>query len=84
MSDPSFMRTLENSIRIGNPVLLEDIGETLDPSLEPILLKQTFVSVSLLSVHARTRTGPLSGTTRVSLYQKGKTNLDFTEARDSE
>ena len=28
--------------------------------------------------------GPLSGTTRVSPYQKGKTNLDFTEARDSE
>ena len=27
---------------------------------------------------------PLSRTTRVSRYQKGKTNLDFTEARDSE
>jgi len=27
---------------------------------------------------------PLSGTTRVSLYQKSKTNLDFTETRDSE
>ena len=27
---------------------------------------------------------PLSGTTWVSRYQKGKTNLDFTEARDSE
>jgi len=26
----------------------------------------------------------LSGTTRVSQYQKGKTNLDFTGARDSE
>jgi len=26
----------------------------------------------------------LSGTTRVSQYQKGKTNLDFSEARDSE
>jgi len=25
-----------------------------------------------------------SGTTRVSRYRKGKTNLDFTEARDSE
>ena len=37
-------------------------------------------------VHARTHpfNGPLSGTTRVSRYQKGKTNLDFTEARDSE
>jgi len=28
--------------------------------------------------------GPLSGTIRVSRYQKGKTDLDFTEARDSE
>ena len=28
--------------------------------------------------------GPLSGTTWVGRYQKGKTNLDFTEARDSE
>ena len=28
--------------------------------------------------------GPFSGTTRVSQYQKGKTNLDFTEARDSD
>jgi len=26
----------------------------------------------------------LSRTTQVSPYQKGKTNLDFTEARDSE
>jgi len=38
--------------------------------------------------HTHTRThpfnGPLSRTTRVSRYQKGKTNLDFTEARDSE
>ena len=28
--------------------------------------------------------GPFSGTTQGSQYQKGKTNLDFTEARDSE
>jgi len=27
---------------------------------------------------------PFSGTTRVSRYPKGKTNLDFIEARDSE
>jgi len=34
--------------------------------------------------HARAFNGPFSGTTRVSRYQKGKTNLDFTEARGSE
>ena len=28
--------------------------------------------------------GPFPGTTRVSQYQKGKTHLHFTEARDSE
>jgi len=28
--------------------------------------------------------GPFSRTTQVSWYQKGKTNLDFTEARDAE
>ena len=34
--------------------------------------------------HTHTFNGPLSATTRVGRYQKGKTNLDFTEARDSE
>ena len=34
--------------------------------------------------HTHPFNGPLSGTTRVSQYQKGKTDLDFTEARDSE
>jgi len=41
----------------------------------------------LVSTHTHTHThpfdGPLSGTTQVSRHQKGKTNLDFTEARDS-
>ena len=34
--------------------------------------------------HTHTFNGPFSGTTQVSRYQKGKTNLDFTEASDSE
>ena len=34
--------------------------------------------------HTHPFNGPLSRTTRVGRYQKGKTNLDFTEARDSE
>jgi len=34
--------------------------------------------------HTHPFNGPFSGTTRVSRYQKGITNLDFTEARDSE
>ena len=34
--------------------------------------------------HAHSFNGPLSRTTRVSRYQEGKANLDFTEARDGE
>ena len=34
--------------------------------------------------HTHPFNGPFSGTTQVSWYQKGGTNLDFTEARDSE
>jgi len=40
--------------------------------------------VRSLDTHTHTFNGPLSRTTRVGRYQKGKTNLDFTEARDSE
>jgi len=36
------------------------------------------------NTHTHLFNGPLSGTARVSRYQKGKTNLDITEARDSE
>ncbi|XP_063314781.1 dynein axonemal heavy chain 6 [Pelobates fuscus] len=44
LTDAGFLRTLENAIRLGLPVLLEELKESLDPSLEPVLLKQTFVS----------------------------------------
>jgi len=37
-----------------------------------------------LYIHTHPFNGPLSGTTQVSRYQKGKANLDFSEARDSE
>ena len=36
------------------------------------------------NIHTHPFNSPLSGTTQVSRYQKGKTNLDFTGARDSE
>jgi len=35
-------------------------------------------------LHTHPFNGPFSGTTQVSRYQKGKTNLDFTDVRDSE
>jgi len=43
-------------------------------------------TVHFVVIHTHTHpfNGPLSGTTRVSRYEKGKTSLDFTEAGDSE
>eukprot|EP00727_Mastigamoeba_balamuthi_P012891 m51a1_g8224 putative dynein heavy chain axonemal (4742) ;mRNA; r:111319-133683 len=41
LTQDDFMRTLENAIRFGKPVLIENIGEDIDPSLNPVLLKQT-------------------------------------------
>ena len=42
LSEKNFLRTLENAVRFGKWVLLENIQETLDAALEPILLKQIF------------------------------------------
>ena len=65
------------------------------PSTESIIFKsirtrevsQTGIQRNTFSTwhtHTHPFNGPLSGTTQVSRYQKGKTNLDFTETRDSD
>jgi len=43
-------------------------------------IKSRWIAYSLWHAHTRLT----ARTTRVSRYQKGKTNVDFTEARDSE
>merc|ERR1719382_743601 len=40
MSDPTFLRTLELGIQFGKWILLENIGLSLDPALEPVLQQQ--------------------------------------------
>jgi dynein heavy chain len=42
LTESTYLRTLENCIRVGNPVLLENIEEALDPALEPVLGRQVF------------------------------------------
>lgn len=37
MTDPMLMRVIEGCIRQGLPVLIEEIGEALDPALTPVL-----------------------------------------------
>ena len=42
LSDKSLLRTLENGVQFGRWVLLENILESLDAALEPILSRQKF------------------------------------------
>lgn len=42
LTDSNYLRLLENGIQFGKPVLLENINETLDAALEPLLQKQLF------------------------------------------
>ena len=51
LSNVNLLRSLENSIRVGRPLLLEDIEETLDPALEPVLNKSTFTTGGRLLIH---------------------------------
>ncbi len=52
-SDKRFLQTLENCIRFGKWCLIENVGESIDAALEPILLQQTFKQVCqfVLSIH---------------------------------
>ena len=63
---------LQPTMWIRMPAVLVTVSTITQNSLHP------------LSTHTHPFNGPFSGTTRVSRYQKGNTNLDFTEARDSE
>jgi dynein heavy chain len=42
LSDANYLRSLENAIQFGSPVLIENVAEELDPILEPVLQKLTF------------------------------------------
>jgi len=48
------------------------------------LTSSRYVLHARTHAHTHTFNSPFSGTTQVGRYQKGKTNLDFTEARDSD
>jgi dynein heavy chain len=38
----TFLREVTSAVRIGKPVMVEDVEENVDPALDPILLKQQF------------------------------------------
>jgi dynein heavy chain len=39
---PTFLRDVIAAVRIGNPILVEDLEENVDPAVDPILLKQQY------------------------------------------
>eukprot|EP00796_Vickermania_ingenoplastis_P010528 gene10529-7314_t len=50
LTEPNYMRTLENAIRVGLPVLIENVEESLDAALDPVLLRQTYRSQGRLLI----------------------------------
>lgn len=42
MDNPNLVRILENAITAGHPVLIEEVGESLDPSLNPVFAKSLY------------------------------------------
>ena len=49
LSDKNLMRILENCIQFGQPLLIEDIEEEIDPLLDPVLLKLVFKQVNFFA-----------------------------------
>ncbi|KAM3174254.1 hypothetical protein ACTXT7_010920 [Hymenolepis weldensis] len=58
MSEKDFLRTLENAIRFGRPVLMENVGEELDPVLDPIILRQTLTQQGITVIKIGDNTIP--------------------------
>ena len=42
LSQPDYLRILENAIQYGLPVLLENVGLELEPCMESVLMKEVF------------------------------------------
>ena len=70
LTDPDFMRSLENGVQFGKPVLLENVGEELDPSLEPLLLKQLFKKGTSLCIRLGDNTVEYSDSFRFYMTTK--------------
>ena len=60
------------------------ICHTDQPCQSGRIMLSDFSVTGCLYTHTHPFNGPFSGTTQVSRYQKGKTNLDFTKGRDCE
>jgi len=51
LTDKDFLHRLENAVRFGKPCFLVNVGEELDPALEPILLQQVIGYMKCILLH---------------------------------
>jgi dynein heavy chain len=49
-SDGNYLKILESAIRMGNPVMIENVGEDMDPAIEPLLQKQIVTKGSSMTL----------------------------------
>ena len=75
---PISLSNLHRSTRLDKTVSSDSVSEAWGH----LKYQLKYQKISLL--HRHPFNGSLSGTTRVSRYQNGKTNMDFIEVRDSE
>jgi len=75
---------LRDKLSLGSAIILKHSDDVNWKNRLPTLNVGVIMIQSTKNTHTQPFRGPLSGTTQVSRHQKGKTNLDFTEARDSE
>ena len=82
MARASWSKTAIVSSSVNGPWLRNRLDRS--PPQHSSIIRYIVCTCQDTHTHTHPFNGPFSGTTRVSRYQEGKTNLDFTEARDSE
>jgi len=75
-------RSFQLTVKVDRTLVSPDT--TTASSVSHVAMSVISSLIFVTSTHTHPFNSPFSGTTRVCRYQKGKTNLDFTEARDSE
>lgn len=70
LSDRDLMRNLENAIRFGKPILIENVGVELDPALDPILQKSLFKQANVLMIKLGDNTIPYNDDFRLYITTK--------------
>lgn len=83
LSDSDFVRKLESCIQFGYPLLLENVLEELDPTLEPLLIKAIFKSGGSLQIRLGDNTIEYNKKFRFYITTKLRNPHYFPEVRST-